>query len=246
MERETAEDTSAREAGPAEPSGPTGWSIRPWEGLVLGVLAGALAFGLLQAMHPVFQVPEEFHIAGIGAPVERHDAFRREQDRVDRQHAMLYLGDLGLLLGAALGTRVLAARRAWLTFLLAPLLGLVGGVIGGWFGPLVYVAARDKVGHADLLQIVGAQMLIGVPLGLLLGLGVGLSGGTVKSAIRGGAVGTLGGVLFAILYPLIVAVLLPTANTEVLLPEEGITRLVWLATLGGSVGLLSAKGVSYR
>jgi hypothetical protein len=49
-----------------------------------------------------------------------------------------------------------------------------------------------------------------------------------------------------VLYPLVVAVLLPAANTEVLLPEEALTRLVWLAFLGGSVGFVVATGLSQR
>jgi hypothetical protein len=211
---------------------------------MLGAIAGVIAWGVIQAAHPVFRVPERFHIAGIGAPVEQHEAFRREQDRVDRWHAMLYLGGLGLVLGAALGARVLVARRAWSAFLLCPILGVVGGAIGGYFPPLIYVYARDKVGQADLLQIVGAQLLIGVPLGLLLGLGMGLAGGTAKSAVRGGFAGALGGVLFGALYPLVVAVFLPAANTEVLLPEEALTRFVWLVSLGCAIGLLATKGLS--
>jgi hypothetical protein len=55
--------------------------------------------------------------------------------------------------------------------------------------------------------------------------------------------GAAGGVLFAVLYPLCVAVLLPTANTEVLLPEEAATRLVWLGLLGGTVGFFAARAI---
>ena len=221
-------------------------AVRPWEGLLIGLVCGGIVWAVASALHPIFQVPEQFHIAGLGAPVERHVAFRREQDRVDRWHAMLYLADLGLLTGGALGFR--AARRGekrW-SMALVGLLGAMGGAMGGVLAPLMYVYVRDKIGHADLLQIVVAQLLVGVPLGLAVGLGLGLAGRSSPRVAKGLLAGAAAGGLFAILYPLAVAVLLPAANTEVLLPEEALTRLVWLAMLGSCVGLVVSTATGCR
>lgn len=208
----------------------------PWQGLLIGLACGAVVFAIMQAVHPLFRVPERFHIAGIGAPPAQHVAFRREQDRLDRQHAMLYLAALGLLAGGTLGLRRAKRGKRW-TVLASSLLGAAGGAAGGALAPLMYVYARDKIGQIELLQIIEAQLLIGIPMGLLIGLGVGLAGNAASGAIKGLFAGAAGGALFAILYPLTVAVLIPAANAEVLLPEEAVTRLAWLATLGGSVGL---------
>lgn len=218
-----------------------GRPVPAWQGLLLGLIAGALVWGVVQSVHPLFRVPEQFHIAGLGAPVEQHVAFRREQDRVDRWHATLYLGSLGLLLGLLMGGRVAVARRAAAAVLLALPLGLLGGAASGFLAPRVYVWARDTVGSIELLQIVLAQCLVGVPLGLLLGLGIGIARGGVQGAVRGLLSGAVGGVLFAMAYPLVVSIALPTASTDVLLPEEAVTRLLWLAMLGGFVGVFAAR-----
>src|SRR5262245_28868659 len=82
-----------------------GLKLRPLEGFFLAILAGAIAWGLVQAVHPVFRVDKKFDVPSIGRPAEEFAAHRREQDRIDRQNAMLYLGGLGLFMGAALGLR---------------------------------------------------------------------------------------------------------------------------------------------
>lgn len=221
----------------------SGRGIRSWEGLIWGLACGAAVWALVQAVHPIFQVPRRFHIAGINAPVSEHVAFRGEQDRVDRWHAMLYLGSLGMLLGAVLGMRALAVRGTGLWIALAAPLGAVGGALGGVLAAMFYAWVRDKIGHADMQQIAEAQLLVGVPLGLCIGLGLGVGCGGLRGGLRGLLLGAVGGAVFGGLYPLSVALLLPAANTEVLAPEEAVTRLVWLGMLGGCVGLFSASAV---
>jgi hypothetical protein len=206
-------------------------------GLILALLAGAALWGALQLTHPVFYVPEEFH-AAMGAPIEVFQANRRAQDQVDRHHAMLYIGGLGLLIGAALGLGEVIARRAWIAALAAALLGAAGGALGGLFGCEVYEYVRTKIGQAELSHTILAQFLVAAPIGLGVGLGVGLAtrtlGGTLKSALAGIAAG----VLAAILYPLAVSMLLPGASTDALLPEERLNRLLWALLLSAAIGLV--------
>src|SRR6476661_2034438 len=104
--------------------------LGPWTGLVLALIAGAVVFGIIQAVHPVFLVPEEFH-AAMGARPEVWEANHRETNKVNRYHAMLYVGSLGLLIGLVLGLREGSLRRCLLPPLLAGLLGGIGGVVGG-------------------------------------------------------------------------------------------------------------------
>src|SRR4029079_1266782 len=80
--------------------------LSPWAGLILAWIAGGITWGLIQATHPVFHVPEQYH-AAMGAGEAAFAANRRAQDQVERGHAMLYVGSLGFLIGG-----VLAAREA--------------------------------------------------------------------------------------------------------------------------------------
>src|SRR4051794_34634072 len=89
-----------------------GLRLRAGVGLGLALLAGLLTFGLIQSFHPVFRVPKEFDVPIIGMPSERFAAHRREQDRVDRWHAMLYNGALGLLIAKHLG-KIPAVHRCF-------------------------------------------------------------------------------------------------------------------------------------
>jgi hypothetical protein len=192
-------------------------------------------------VHPAFAVPERFHIAGIGRPVEEHEAFRHQQDIVDRRHMTLYLGLLGLVLGGALG-RLLGG--CWPEKVLAATSAAIGGYLAAVSASFFYVAMRDRVGQGDLLHPFLRQLMIGVPLGASLGLGLMMRSGSWRAMGRGLVAGAIGGVLFSAAYTLIVAIGLPEANTESLLPEESLTRLVWLTTLAGCLGLTTSFAVS--
>ena len=192
----------------------------------------------MQGVHPVFRVPKKFDVPSIGLPPELFAAHRREQDRVDRRHAMLYVGALGLLVGAALGTAEAIRRRSWLPPLFAAPLGAVGGVVGGPLGCLVYEYVRTNVGQAELKHTIAAQLLVAVPLGLGIGLGLGLSTRTIQGAIKGALAGIAAGGLAAAIFPIAISIVLPAANTESLLPEDGSSRLLWFAVLSEMIGLV--------
>jgi hypothetical protein len=214
----------------------TALAIGPWTGLILCLISGAIVFGVIQAVHPVFQVPEEFH-AAMGARPEVWEANRRASNQVDRQHAMLYVGGLGLLVGLVLGLREGTLRRSWLPPLLAAPLGGLGGALGGFLGCLIYEHVHVGVGQAELTHTITAQLLLGVPLGLGVGLGLGLATRTVRGAAMSALGGAAAGILAAVLYPVVVSILLPEASTDALLPHERSNQLFWLALLSGLIGL---------
>jgi hypothetical protein len=237
------------ESKPAEPYDPTAptqtqsvsegprRSIRPLEGLCLALLAGAIVWAVIQAVHPVFHVPKKFDVPSIGMPPELFAAHRREQDRVDRRNASLYLGGLGLLIGATLGLREAARRRSWLPIFAAPL-GALGGAAGGPLGCLVYEYVRTNIGQADLAHTIGAQLLVSVPLGLGVGLGLGLAARSIGRAATAALAGVAAGVLAAVVFPVAISILLPAASTDALLPEESSSRLLWLSVMSGLIGLI--------
>jgi hypothetical protein len=214
-----------------------GFALSPWAGLGLGLVAAGIAWGVMQAVHPVFHVPQEFH-AAMGAPIGVFERNRREQDRVDRRHAMLYVGGLGLLIGAGLGLGEWVMRRLWLPSVMAALLGALGGAAGGPLGCLVHEYVRQHVGQAELMHTIGAQLLLAAPLGLGVGLGLGSATRRVGGVLRTAFVGMAAGILAGIVYPIAVSIILPGASTDALLPEDGPSRMLWLAILAGTIGMI--------
>jgi hypothetical protein len=220
---------------PAEPP-PSAVALSPWTGLILALIAGAAVWGVIQGVHPVFTVPEEFHSA-MGAGEAAFARTQRAQDRVDQQHAMLYGGSLGLLIGLALGLREATLRRSWLPPVFAAPLGGLGGTLGGFLGCLVYEYVRRDVGQAELVHTIAGQLLLGVSLGLGVGLGLGLSTRTAIGTIYAALGGLAAAILAGVLYPVAVSILLPAASTDALVPVERETQLFWLAVTSGSIGL---------
>ena len=210
--------------------------LGPLTGLMLSLIAGAVIFVVIQTAHPVFQVPEEFH-AAMGAAPAVWEANRLASNRVDRYHAMLYVGGLGLLIGLVLGFREGTLRRSWLPPIFAALLGGGGGALGGFLGCLIYEHVHVGVGQAELSHTITAQLLVAAPLGVSIGLGLGLATRTLGGAIMAALGGAAAGLLAAVLYPVAVSILLPEASTDALLPHERGSRLVWLALLSGLIGL---------
>src|SRR5689334_8941082 len=215
-----------------------GLPVRPWEGLLLGLAAGVVAWGVIQMSHPVFSVGKEFDVPRIGMPPEKFAAHRREQDRVDQWHAALYLGNLGLLLGVAIGARAAVARRFWLPPIVAGSFGAIGGMVGGMVGCMVLQHVRRTIGEAALLHTMEAQLACGMPIGLGVGLGLGLATKTASNAVRYALAGLAGGALAAVVYPVVVSLLMPAVGTEALLPEGAATRLLWITVLAGTIGLV--------
>jgi len=212
--------------------------VRPWEGLLFGFAASVVTWGVVQVSHPVFWVGKEFDVPRIGMPPEKFAAHRREQDRIDQWHAALYLGNLGLLLGVAIGARAAVARRSWVPPIVAGPFGAIGGAVGGALGCMVLQQVRTAIGEVDLLHTVEAQLACGMPLGLGVGLGLGLATKTASNAMSGALAGLAGGALAAVVYPVVVSLLMPEAGTDALLPEGAATRLLWIAMLAGTIGLV--------
>jgi len=213
-------------------------ALRPWEGLVLALAAGAIVCGLIQAVHPVFRVDKKFDVPSIGLPPEMFAAHRQQQDYVDQKHAALYVGGLGLLLAAGLAFREAFARGTWLAPVVAPLLGAAGGAVGGMLGSQVLQYVRNHVGQAEVMHVVGAQLAVALPLGLSVGLGLGLATRSVSGFLKTTLAGVAAGILAAVIYPVVVSLVLPAANTEALLPEEAGARLLWLGLLSAVIGLV--------
>jgi hypothetical protein len=221
------------------------FALRPWEGVLLALLAALVVGGIVQATHPIFRPSKDVNVA-MGRPTAEFLAVIHQKDLDNQKHASLYLGCLGLLTVGALSIREAIVRRSWPALIAALPLGFGGGALGGWLGCLVLQQVRDTIGHAEIQHLVKAHLAVALPLGLGVGLGFGLAtrsfSGLMKSAAGGLAAGALAGAI----YPVAVSVLLPTSSTEVLLPEEAVTRFLWLTFLAVPIGLLIPLAGQHR
>src|SRR5205823_12193796 len=212
-------------------------SLRPLAGMGLALIAGLVVWGLISLVDPVFHVPKEFEVPNIGASPEAYLANRQAQERVEREHARLYVGCLGLLVAVVLRLREGVTRRSWLLPLMAAPVGMGGGILGGWLGSAVHDHFYEAVGMQDLIHTLLAQLALLVPLGVGVGLGasevrvkprssfpVRNSRGALWSALAGAAAG----VVAAVGYPIIVALVMPKVSTELLLPVDAASRLLWI------------------
>jgi len=213
-------------------------ALSPWAGLALALLAASVTYVGIRAVHPIYRVGKEFDVPSIGMPTELFLANRREQDKVERKHAMIYVGGLGLLIALALGAGEAAARRFWLAPLLAAPLGVLGGAIGGLLGSLVNVYVRTNIGQPELNHTIGTQLALGIPLGLGVGLGVGLATRSLTGTLKSAFAGLAAGALAAALYPVLISIVLPAASTDSLLPDETSSRVLWLAVFAALLGAI--------
>jgi len=203
----------------------------------LALTAGATTWAAIQATYPVFHVPEKYH-AAMGAGDVAFQANRRAQDLVERYHAMLYVGGLGLLTAFFLSAADAMRHRKWFFPPIAAILGAVGGALGGFLGCLVYEYVRREVGQAELKHAIAAQVLLAVPLGLGIGCGLGLAGGRISNTAKSALMGAAAGLLAGVIYPVAVSIVLPAASTETLMPDAKLSLLLWLTTVCALVGLL--------
>ena len=216
---------------------PAGLLLHPAVGLGLGLIAALCTWALVQSVHPIFHVPSELHF-GMGAPAELVNRNQAYQRTIERQHAMIYLGALGLLLGTALGIGEGVARRSGLPIGLPMLLGALGGVAGGYLGCLVQEYVRANVGFAEMKHTIGMQMAMCLPIAVGISLGLAVLLYSWGAAMKTILAGLAAGVLAAIAYPMIAVTLLPTISTDSFLPEEATSRLLWLGLVGAIVGLV--------
>jgi hypothetical protein len=203
--------------------------------LSAALLAGAIAWGVVEQVHPAFDVPKEYHIANLGAPVEKWVAYRAAANRVDGMNAMLDLAILGGLVAAALALAGGTARRPASRLAIAAPLGALGGAAGGLIGSVVHVTWLLTAAQPDVIHTAGQQ----VAALAALGLGVGLAFGCAQRAVRTALpAGLLAGTLAGTVYPIAVSLLLPATGTESLIPGDRPSRLLYIGVTAALLGLI--------
>ena len=212
--------------------------VRRAGSLVLALAGGAATWGIVETIHPVFSIPKEYEAPDIGMPPEVYRKNRWARERMERHHAMLYVGSLGAVVAAALGLAGGVRGRRFSTLAAAVSLAAAGGVAGGHWASRIHEYVYEHYGQPALQHTVLEQMVLLTPLGLAVGLGFGLARFGIRRAISGAAAGLLAGVGAALVYPVLVSLLLPGASTDMLLPMERSSRGMWYLLVSGALGLL--------
>lgn len=148
---------------------------------------------------------------------------------------------VGLAIGAADGLVCRQPRRALLCGVVGLFVGLVGGLVSSLVATVAYapfniLASRWMQGSwaplGFLLQVVGRALAWAVA-GMAMGLGQGVALRSSRLLLFGFLGGTLGGLLGGLLFDPIDLVVLGTDK-----PSAHASRLVGLAVIGASVGLM--------
>jgi hypothetical protein len=120
----------------------------------------------------------------------------------------------------------------------ATVIGGLAGVLGGLVGDITYVNTKPAI---EPLPLTGTVLIHTVSLAVLgagIGLGLGTSTGRVVTAGSCLFAGLLAGVCAGLLYPIVLAVALPGAQTQVLVPLSSGSLLLWIASIAGLLGLI--------
>jgi hypothetical protein len=246
-----SEDTHASVQNPApeiptsgvESGSPASLQTAAWFGLATALLAGLATWGILQATGPVFVIPEEFAHLPAPAPADKLLELDQAMTIANRSNATLALGLFGLLLGALLATAEAASRHragtAILKGLLAGVVAGLAGAVGGFAGSEAFTQTVQVTDWSPLAKTIAIQVGVLGLLGFGVGVGVGLPYAKGRLPIHGIVGAVLGGVLAGIIYPAVVGYLLPTVDTEMLVPGNRGGRLPWLLLTAGLIGLVA-------
>lgn len=241
---ESAERLHVQEPSPDTPVVKLGgrFSVRSHSGLILALAGGGLTWFILQATYPVFSMPKELINLGPSATAEQELAQFVAQEKIHRQHAIMYVALLGALVGSGLSvsqaSRYRSTRAAVYGGAVVFILGGLFGAAGGLVGDIAYAGTRTSEQPLSLLGTILVQVVTLGTLGVGVGLGLGIAGGQLVAAGKNLAAGLLVGICAGMCYPLIVGTLLPNAQTESTLPTDRLNQLVWITVTSCLLGLI--------
>ena len=230
-----------------EHSPATGLSSRPVGGALSAIFGGLIAVGVIGAMLPIAELPDRLKEVSTYEPASLHrelDAALAANLRYDTIVAMSVLGALAAMT-FTLGEGW-AARRIGRGIVFGIVALLIGGAMGytaavaGWEVRQMVLKRLPPLGVTVLSEVV-VFSLIGLGMGVSAAL-VHLRGAVLATGIAGGL---LGGGLAGLLYPIITSIVLPGADTEMLMPDETSSRLAWVIIGCGVIGL-TASGLGTR
>lgn len=209
------------------------WSCSPVVGLVFTFLGGLLGFLLIQQLHPYFSNEEAANAFGIlPEPV---------QNELDKKNATFVFALLGGLYATGLAVGESMARKSILTAILGGLgcavIGTGAGAAAGFLGNMFFKYLSEGSNLSELAVAVSVYCSVFAMLGAAVGLAAALFlSRKLSVSINCLLAGVLAGVAAGLAYPVVAALAIPTADTQVLIPVGSGERFVWTAVSSSIIG----------
>jgi hypothetical protein len=225
-----------------ETSNLTKLQTRPLAGLLVALLAGLAAWGVLQVTLPVFRIPDELALLPTPAPIEKLLELDAAMGVASRQNAAYALGIAGALMGVFLAAAESVSRGRVLTSipkgLFAGLLAGLAGVAAGWLGSPTRDALMPVTDWSPMAKTIVLQMVVLGLVALGVGLGISLPYARFRLLVHCLLGAVLAAALAAIIYPPVMGYLRPIADTELVVPGSRGGLLPWLLLFTGLTGLV--------
>jgi hypothetical protein len=209
--------------------------------MLLALLGGGIAWGLIVAYDPWFTIPEDLRDVTWYSPPDKIAQLEAALEQAVCRNTYSMLAAIGALLGGlvALGDGLArrSAARALFGLPVGAVTGSLAAAAGGWLGQAVIAAYGGVTAETELFRTTYVHIALLAPLGAGVGLGLGLLGGRCGALVRMVVGGILGGVFAAIVYPISAAFLLPGDITETLIPWGPLNRLLWIGLAAALIGL---------
>ncbi len=223
------------EAGSLSPVGEQALSGSVGRSLILAAVTAVVTLGALEVLLPVFEMPPHLRDLSGNAPEEQQKERMAASVATSHKNATFAFAMLAGLLAitltiAELKSRHQIGRASWggpLAFLIAAGVAVIGGILGESLATSTSLP-EDPLTKTIVLQVI-TFAFVGLGVGIGMGLAVMLP--KIQPQLLGNCVvgGALGGALGGLIFPLASSVLLPSARTEVAMPDPGVSRLLWLA-----------------
>ena len=217
-------------------------TVNPIVALLAALIAGGIAWGVIHATDPVFQLRPEFRVNTMGIPKDQQDEYMAELRQVNRDNAALNLAILGGVLAVALS----AVRRSILGMVLALPIGVIVGGLAGFAGYWLYMRFSDNWEKFDLTRMVAVHALLLGGVGLAAGLAFGAARWRPSEVVLAAIGGTAAGAAAGALWLLVLSLVAPNFDTAALVPEQPTARLLWILWTAGLVGLVVALSLQKR
>jgi hypothetical protein len=226
-------------------------SAGPWLAVLFALLGGALTWLVFYAYYPIANVPMD-----LADSVSENMTSDQEQrifavlNNTNRTNTLFALAVVGALVGGGLGLAEGIARRSLKSVLavtsLVAQIGTVAGITGGLLTDLIYINMKH---FGDPLTLGGTILIHVISLAVLgAGIGFGLGASTGRAAAAGNCLlaGMLAGLGAGLIYPIVLAFVLPGAQTQVLVPAESGNQLIWIASIAVLLGIVIPGTASKR
>jgi hypothetical protein len=216
---------------------------------VTGAVAAAVMSKVIEDYGRPFQLPPEA-TAGIGvAPTPAQSARVTAAKRI-RDGKNLYVtfalmgGGIGLAFGVVLGLMRGSPRAALLGFAGGAVFGAGLGAAGAFAVRFVGDLANSSTSLESEHKIIFAHLAGWAVTGLGVGLGAGFAMLERRALLRGSLAAFAGGLIGGGIYVPVAAVLMPSVDTDLIIPDSWTAKLVWMALPAVLMGVSLGRALS--